>query len=294
MRGTTMQRATRTLTLAALACLLLLGACRSRPMLARGTQVTPCDTLCGRLVNGRCAESFTFEGVESSLLCFDVRSDCSNISAPRVSLTGPDGQNLPVAAETTSRGGASTTRVRDVVLMRSGTYRVTVTPTTNQDVYYTFTHALKFPGVRNQPVNLVACQDHAFTLSAPRGGLVTVQIRPHRDHCTQTQFQVNAVEDPWGGRALDPASRPPNAPAPEVRHQSDGSYFLHFVAPISGRYTVYASAKPGHEGPAFIDTCVKPPRQCARRVMHPNTQPSGFGVPAPVPPQPCVYTSPAR
>ena len=292
MRATTMRRATQALTLTMLACLLVLGACRSRTQLATGTEVTPCDTLHGRLVNGRCAQSFTFEGVESSLLSFDVVSDCSNISAPEVCLTGPDGQALPVAAQTITRGRSSKTYVRDVVLMRSGTYRVTVTPTTNQDVYYQFTHGLKFPGVRNQPVNLTACQDHTFTLSAPRGGLVTVQIRPHREHCTR--FQVNAVQDPWGGRALDPANRPPNAPPPEVRHQNDGSYFLHFVAPISGRYTVFASAKPGYEGPAFIDTCVKPPRRMARCVMHPNAQPSGFGVPAPVPEQPCVYTAPAR
>lgn len=247
-------------------------------------------------MNGRCGQSFTIEGVESSLLCLELKADCEDISAPQVALTGPDGQAIAVAAETTSQRGATLTRVSDVVLMRSGTYRVTVTPTNDDDVYYTFDYALKFPGVRNHRVNLTACNNEVFTLSAPRGGLVTVQIRPHREH--DTQFQVNAVEDPWGGRALDPASRPQGAKPPEVRHQADGSYFLHFIAPIAGRYTVYASAKPGHEGPAFIDTCVKPPRCPPRQVMHPNAQPRGYGVPAPVAPAPCApapcsYVAPA-
>jgi hypothetical protein len=256
----------------------LLAGCRSRQLATPGTSVGPCDTLQGRLPPGRCGQSFTFEGVESSLLDFDLRSDCGNVAAPQVQLFDPEGNEVPVAAQTMTAEGAATTRVRDVVLLRSGSYQVKVVPQTCEEVYYTFSHRLQFPGIQDMRLNLTSCRNQPVTISAPRGGQVTVQIRPWGSG--GARVQVNGVEDPWGGRALDPSRRLEGAPPPMVHHGDDGSYYLNFNAPIPGRYTILAAAKPGGDGPAVVSAVVRQPSSPARRVLHPNTAPDGYGVPA--------------
>ncbi len=275
-----MERAVRPMGMAvAVALLLGLGACRSRSLAVPGTAVGPCDTLEGRLPPGRCSQSFTFEGVESSLLSFDLRSDAGNIAAPDVQLFDPQGKPIPVAAQTTTAKGAATTHVEGVVLLRSGAYQVTVTPQTPcETVYYTFHHDLAFPGISDLRVNLTSCDTYPVSISAPRGGEVTVRIQPLRG--SSTRVQVNGVEDPWGGRALDPSRRLQGAPAPTVHHGDDGSYYLNFNAPIPGRYTVLAAAKPGGNGPATVSASVRPPPTTSRMVLHPDHAPDGYGVAA--------------
>jgi len=257
---------------------LTLGGCRTQQIVACGTEVATCDTIQGRLPPGRCSQSFTLEGVESSLLDFDLKSDQGNLPAPRIQLVDPQGKQVALAAQTNTAKGAATTHVRDVVLLRSGTYQVTVTPQGCEEVFYAFNYRLHFPGIRDLRVNLTSCDTYPIRVSAPRGGQVTVQITPWQGSCTKVQ--VKGVEDPWGGRALESCRRLPNAPPPQVSHGDDGSYYLNFNAPIPGRYTVLAAAKPGGEGPAVVSVVVKQPRTQKRTVIHPNRAAQGYGVPA--------------
>ncbi len=276
------QRGTGTKT--ALGAGLLLGAtllaagCRSRPIVASGTELGTADVLHGRLVGQHPTQAFTFEGVESSLLDFDLVSDRGDMAAPAARLYDPEGKEIDLAAATRTAQGAATVAVRDVVLLRSGTYQVQVTPTVPGPVYYRFDYGLRFPPVRDMRVDLKANDPYPLSVAAPRGGQVTVQITPLQG--STTLVRVDGVEDPWGGRALDPTQRLPNAPPPMIHHGDDGSYYLNFNAPIPGRYTILAAARPGHDGPALVRVDVRAPRSAAREVMHPNHPPVGYGVPA--------------
>jgi len=237
--------------------------------------VTPCDVLHGRLPQGRCSEAFTFQGVESSILEFDVVSDDGSVAAPTVAVTDPEGKPVAIAANTVTPQGAATTRVRGLVLLHSGAYTVTVTPTVPCPVYYTFDYALDFPPVDCLPVNLTSCDTYPVALAAPRGGMVTVQVTPRRG--SRTKPRIDGVEDPWGGRALDACRRLPGAPPPVVDHGRDGTYYLNFVAPASGRYTILLAAEPGGEGPALVKARVQHPAGKRRILLHPDTPPQAAG-----------------
>ena len=269
-------RALGVLALAALAAGLT--GCRTQPATLCGTEVGPCDTIHGRLPQGRCSQAFTFEGVESSLLDFSIRSDDGSVAAPQVTLTNPEGKEIALAAHTATPEGAATTRVEGVVLLRSGTYHVTVTPTVDYPVYYMFDYTLRFPPVEGMQIDLVACKPYPVTISAPRGSMVTVSIRPMRGSSTKVQFE--GIEDPWGGRALDPQRQLPGAPPPQMSHGQDGSTYLNFMAPIPGRYTILTAARPGGDGPALLDVRVRPTGGKSRQLVHPNRNPSGYGMTA--------------
>ena len=255
-----------------------LGGCRTSPQTLCGTEVGPCDTIQGRLPEGRCNQAFTFEGVESSLLDFTIKSDDGSVAAPQVTLTNPEGKKIALAAHTRTAEGAATTVVQGVVLLRSGTYHVTVTPVVEYPVYYAFNYTLRFPPVEGMQLDLVAGEPYPVTFSAPRGGMVTVSIFPLKGSCTQVQ--LDGVEDPWGGRALDRCRQIEGAPPPQIAHGRGDSTYLNFMAPIPGRYTVLAAAKPGGDGPAVLNVRVRPTSGNSRQLIHPNRNPSGYGMTA--------------
>ena len=205
-------------------------------------------------------------------------SDDGSVAAPTVTLTGPEGKEIPIASHTRTAQGAATTRIEGIVLLRSGTYHVTVSPTVCHPVFYRFDYQLRFPPIECMRLDLRSCEAHPVTVSAPRGGMVTVAIRPARGSCTQ--IQLNGVEDPWGGRALAPERQLQGAPPPQVSHGHDGSTYLNFMAPIPGRYTILTAAKPGGDGPAVLDVKVRPTGGRSRQLVHPNQNPSGYGMTA--------------
>ena len=258
---------------------LLLVACQGRRVPAVGTDVGSGDVLHGRLVQGRKAQAFTFEGVESSLLGFTLKADEANQASPDVSLIDPEGRSIDLTAHVKSPEGAATMVVEDVILLRTGTYQVTVTPPDPcQPVYWRFGHCLTFPPMEDFHITLSACSEHPIYVSAPRGGQIVVRVRP--DQGSNLVPLLKAVKDPWGGRALDPERRPAWAPEPVVSTAMDGAIFLNFVAPVPGRYTIVASARPGKEGPAIISTQVRPPPGPPREIAHPNRPPVDYGLPA--------------
>lgn len=258
---------------------LALSACRGRPVEGIGTSVASGDTLHGRLVEGRRSQSFTFEGVESSVLDFDLQADESNQASPHVALLDPEGRAVDLAPHLETAAGAATMRVRGVVLLRTGTYQVTVTPDSPcQPVYYRFSHELRFPPIDDLHVTLRPCDEQPIYVSAPRGGQVVVRVAPMRG--SSVQPLIKAVKDPWGGRTLDPARKPEWAPPAIVSTAVDGTIYLNFTAPIPGMYTVVASARPGSEGPAVVSTTVRHPPGPGHEVAHPNRAPEDFGLPA--------------
>ena len=272
-------RRRRSILIPLLAVSLLLVACQGRRVPAVGTDVGSGDVLHGRLVQGRKAQGFTFEGVESSLLSFTLKADEANQASPNVALIDPEGKTVELASHIQSPQGAATMVVEDVILLRTGTYQVTVTPDSPcQPVYWRFGHCLTYPPMEDFHTTLTACSQHPIYVSAPRGGLVVVRVRPERGSALQPLLM--AVKDPWGGRALDPERRPSWAPEPVVSTAMDGAIFLNFVAPVPGRYTILASARPGKEGPAIISTQVRPPPGPLKEIAHPNRAPVDYGMPA--------------
>lgn len=265
--------------IALLAVSFLFVGCQGRRVPAVGTDVGSGDVLHGRLVQGRKAQAFTFEGVESSLLSFTLKADRANQASPDVSLIDPEGKSVALASHVKSPEGAATMVVDDVILLRTGTYQVTVTPPNPcEPVYWRFGHCLTYPPMEDFHITLSACNDHPIYVSAPRGGHVVVRVRPEQG--SSLVPLLKAVKDPWGGRALDPERRPSWAPQPVVTTAMDGAIFLNFVAPVPGRYTIVASARPGKDGPAIISTQVRPPPGPLKDVAHPNRQAVNYGMPA--------------
>jgi hypothetical protein len=262
-----------------IAALFALSACRSRRMEAVGTRLDAGQIIEGRLPEGRTAQSFTIEGVESSLLDFRVVSDRGDLAAPAVSLLDPSGKPVDVAPHMVTPDGAATVRVSGVVLLQTGTYQVTVTPKIpNEPVYYKFHYALGFPPIEGMRATLSATEPRPIYVSAPQGGLVNIRIAPVPG--SGLVPDIRGVRDPWGGRALDPARRPPGSPPAQVSHGQDGSLYLTFAAPISGRYVILAAAEPGRGGPGQIDASVVPRGPPGAIIRHPNRAPLDYGVPS--------------
>jgi len=280
-----------------------LGGCRSRGAPeATGTNIATGDTLSGRLAPEVPAQAFTFEGVESSLLDFTLQSDELNRSAPKPILTDPHGQPIDLAMHRTSPEGAATTRYEGVILMRTGSYQLSVASTDRtSDSWYLFKHSLRFPSIVGDTARLDETATHPISFTAPYGGTVSVRIRPANR--SGLQPEVRGVVDPSGGRALDGTQTPAGVLPPQMAPTLEGGLLLVFVAPRAGRYTVLAAAKPGHGGEATIDVDVTP-ASFKRAIWHNGADPTAplpaATMPAvppaaapPMPPPPPAFPPPA-
>ena len=271
---------------ALVALAVLTGGCRSHRVESPGTHVSNGDILSGRLDPQVPREAFTFEGVESSLLDFTLQSDELNRSAPHPVLTGPDGQQVDLNGHRLTPEGAATTRYAGIILLRTGTYRLTLdSADTCNESWYLYRHALRFPSIVDERARLTACATHPISFTAPYGGTVSVRVRPANR--SPLQPDVRGVIDPLGGRALDPTATPGGVLPPQMAPTTDGGVILVFVAPRPGRYTVLAAAKPGHEGEARIDVDVNPP-SFDRAVWHPGSDPTAALGPPCI--APCIGT----
>ncbi len=261
-----------------LAVLVGLTGCRTGPSSTVGTSVGSGANIQGRLPAGRMEQAFTFEGVESSVLDFTLQADRGNISAPDVTLLDPEGKKLPVSIGQSTAAGAATMRVTGVVLTKTGTYMVRVTPTVQtEDVYYRFQHLLRFPEATPRAVHLSASDPVPVYVPAPRNALVVVRVTPRSRGVVP---QLEGVEDPWGGRALDPAEVPQGALPPRVSHSADGTLTLTFTTARPGTYAILAGARSEQEeGPAFVRVEVRASRSPAHIVRHPDVEPGEYGLP---------------
>ncbi len=261
-----------------MACAIALGACSSAPPIAQDSNVLLGDTLHGRMVPGRTHQTFTFEGVESTLLDAYVKADERGEPAPVVAIHDPSGQELDVAAASTTKAEDHEFVVRKLVLPKTGTYKVIARPRDpSKQVYYTFKHNIRWAPMPDRKAHLSASKPAPVYVAAPRRGLVVFSIKPDRGSGLVPQIQ--AVKDPWGGPALDKSQVPAGAAAPRVHHTRDGKMILTFTAPRPGMYTILAAAKPGTEGVGTLRVGVKPPPEQAREVFHNDSAASGFGVP---------------
>jgi hypothetical protein len=168
-------------------------------------------------------------------------------------------------------------RVQGIVLTKTGTYKLRVAPgVRGEAVYYRFDHRLRHPPVTPRTVRLSSKEAHPIAVSAPRNALIVVHLTPSHGG---VRPQIDGVEDPWGGRALEPALVPPGALPPRVSHGPDRTLTLTFTAATPGTYTVLAGAQAGGEGPALVRVEVRPSRRRGSVVLHPDADPGGYGLP---------------
>lgn len=264
----------------ALAVAALLGACRTQVPTTMNTHVGDSQTMVGRMAPHRAAQSFTFEGVESSLLDFTVRAGDASEAAPTIAVIDPDGTKLPVETAVGSEKGSATVSVRGLVLLKTGNYQVVATPTyACREVVYSFRHRLRYPTPAPRKAELSAENPAPLYFSAPRGGFVAVTVT--RDRGEEFIPDILAVKDPWGGPALDKSTIPCGCNPPRVSRTCDQSMTLTFTAPKPGIYTVMAGAKPGAEGTGTISVQVRKPRSAARYVYHGGSSATGYGTTSP-------------
>jgi hypothetical protein len=257
----------------------LAAGCRTAalPRAAAGTSVQLGESLHGRVheQNGE-AQCFTFEGVESSLLSFALVSDDGSVAAPVPSVTDPEGRPVDVSPYVASPHGAATMQARGIPLRRTGIYRVAVAnQVPGHPVFYRFRHDLAFPPIEDLRARLQPEEPTPVYVAAPRGGQVIVRVRPLQQGLVP---ELHAVQDPWGGRALDP-SLAPRGFLPQATRLQDGTLILTFVAPRPGVYTVLAAAKPGLAGDASVSSQVTSPGASGAKVWHTNAPCTGFGLP---------------
>ncbi len=279
----------------ALAAVATLGACRTQVPTSMRTHVGDSETMVGRMAPHRNAQTFTFEGVESSLLDFTVRAGDASEAAPTIQVMDPDGEQLPVETAVGSEKGSATVSVRGLVLTKTGNYQVVATPTYEcREALYSFKHRLRYPTPGMRKAQLSACKPAPMYFPAPRGALVAVTVT--RDRGEEFIPDILAVKDPWGGPALDKSVVPCGCNPPRVSRNCDNSMTLTFTAPKPGVYTVLAGAKPGAQGTGTLSVQVRKPRGCERYVYHGGAVASGYGNPgrqAPAPSaQPCPPTCP--
>ena len=269
----------RALNLLAALAAVGIAACSSAPPAAQDTTVRAGDVMHGRMVEGRPAQSFTFEGVESSLLDFTVHAN-QDEAAPVIAVQDPEGRDLDVAAATDSKDGDATVSVTGLVLPKTGMYRVVARPAmAGRTVYYRFKHRLRFAPPPPRKAYLSADAPNPVYVSAPRGGLIAFTITPDRG--SDVQPDVVAVKDPWGGPALDTAQVPAGALPPRVSHSHEGAMILTFTAPRPGLYTILAGAKPGTSGVGTLAVDIRQPAASERFVYHGGGVPRAYGVSGP-------------
>lgn len=270
-------RPTCAVLLAALV-LLSLGACRSAPIRTVDNRIGTGDAVQGQLVGFGSAQTFTFEGVESSLLDFALKSDAPHLAAPEVTIHDPEGNEVDVPLGIRSEADSANLQVKDLFLRRTGTYRVTVRAMTGAEpVFYRFNHRLRFPGQAPYTVRLTSDREHEAVVSIPRGGRIRFRVWPAAD--SEVKPEVVAVLDPDGERALDPSKRPRGMPRPVLDVNGQGMHVLSFSAPKPGRYTIRTRAAPGKPGVAKVAWTVQGPRRRARQVVHPNRD-APYGLPS--------------
>jgi hypothetical protein len=275
MRGTTASIGFgRGLALGALLLAVTLGGCRGRGIRnneAAGTNIGTGDMMSGRLAVQAPAQTFTFEGVESSLLDFQLVSDELNRSAPKPTLTDPAGKAVDVLSNRVSPLGAATSRYEGVILLETGTYTLTVASTDrSSDSWYIFRHRVRFPSIVGETARLDPTVTHPVSFTAPYGGTVSVRVRPSPRSTLKPD--IRGVQDPSGGLALDASQTPGGVLPPQMAPTIDGGLTLVFTAPRAGRYTVLTSAKPGTAGEALIDVDVSTPN-FDRAVWHTGGDP---------------------
>jgi hypothetical protein len=258
-------------------CLLLVTGCRATRLESAGTTVPSGDLLYGRVTPAEPVQSFTFEGVESSLLDFRLASDDGSNAAPLPTVTDPEGQPVEIGSFVKSPFGAATLKVEGVVLRKTGGYRVTVANLLPEhQVFYRFDHQVRFPPILDLKLRLNSEQATPIYVAAPRGGVVAAKITPIAG--SGLVPTMHGVMDPWGGRALD-ATQVPGGITPKASYLQDGSFVLVFVAPRPGIYTILAASKPGTPGEAMITADVTPPGRRAAAVWHTDAPAMQYGFP---------------
>jgi hypothetical protein len=300
--------ATRTLSAAALLAALATGLAACKSTVASGrrtvakvfgpgpescgaegaavaTRVQSGDTIHGHLYPDQGCQCFFFDGVESSLLDLEISTDVGNQAAPNIEISGPDGRVVGLRPELGPEGSA-VQRAKGVVLSRTGTYRVSVCKAPcDPEHYWRFTHSLSFAPPCGQAMLLSACAPQRLSFTAPEGSRVLVHVSPASKNGVVPT--VLSVQDPDGGRGLDPSAAA-GAPAPQIGRASDGSMVLDFPSSKAGRYTVLVGAEAG-EGPASATVTVTPPRRAPKNLYHggwpcpegPGGAPGGVALPVP-------------
>jgi hypothetical protein len=264
--------------------------CRSNPVRTAGTHTAAGDTVYGHLPGAAATQAFTFEGVESSILDFTIASDEGAQTAPTPALSDPEGHPVDITPFRRSALGAATARYEGIVLMRTGNYRVAAEGMDpSKPTYYRFHHDLRFPPIEGLRLRLVASDTRPVSVTAPRGGRVTVTIGPIAGSTVEPD--IRAVNDPWGGRALDASQVLPGSPPPQLVRTNDGGVILSFVAPRPGRYTILAAARPGREGDAAVSTKVLAP-EYGRKIVHPDSRDLDYGLPGEPSPRPVATPMP--
>jgi hypothetical protein len=280
---------------ACVASALVAGGCRSSlgPRDAAGTSVQLGESLHGRVhcQNGE-GQCFTIEGVESSLLSFTLASDNGSMGAPVPALSDPEGRPVDLTAYVASPYGAATMQVKGLPLRKTGIYRMTVAnQVPGYPVFYRFRYDLAFPPIEDLRLSLQPHEPSPIYVAAPRGGQVIVRVRPLDP---RTLPELHAVQDPWGGRALDPTQLPQGAALPQATRLQDGTMILSFTAPRPGVYTVMAATR-SCGGDASVSSAVTSPAACTR-VWHTNAPCTGYGLPgetsATLVPAPCAPPPP--
>jgi hypothetical protein len=299
---------------AALAALLV-GGCKSRPaILAKvigpsspscgpegaevTTRVASGDTIRGHLYPDQGCQCFFFDGVESTLLDLEISTDVGNEAAPSLAIQTPDGKDLPLRPALAPEG-SSCQRAKDIVLPRTGTYRVSICKTACQpEHYWRFSHTIRVAPPVDRQMHLTPQAPQAVSFTAPVGSRVLVRVVPEAK-CGVVPTVVS-VKDPDGGRGLD-ASATPEGRAPQIGRADDGTMLLDFPTTKAGRYTVLLASQSGTEGRATASVAIHPPREQKRKHYH-GGWPCPEGVPtkanamasAPLLPPPPTETALAR
>ena len=262
---------------------LLLAACQSRSVVTPvvDNRLHDGEILVGRVTDAGAPQEFVFEGVESSMLHFTVwpdvqsTSDSERFRAPSAQVYDPDGQALPVSTHVrTNRGGGSAFVVRDLVLTKTGPYKVVVTPSENMPPggFYRFKHGLTFPAPLPRRVYLSAEKPQPVYFSAPRRGTVTMTVCPV-GKCSCVVPEIIAVKDRNGAPALDRSRTPCGRPLPMIGRDKQGRLTMTFVATEPGTHEVLVAAKPGQPGYGVVGLMVQPCPQPNREVRHPGASP---------------------
>lgn len=246
------------------------------------TRVGSGDVIRGHLYPDQGCQCFFFEGVESTLLDFELATDVGNQAAPNVEISAPDGKVLTIRPALGPEGSACQ-RAKGIVLPRTGTYRVSICKAPCEpEHYWRFEHSVRCAPPADMSMHLTACAPQPVSFTAPYGSRVTVRVAPE-SKCGVVPTVVS-VKDPDGARALDVASVPNGPPAAKIGRSDDGTMVLDFYAVKPGRYTVLLASEAGTEGSARTTVAVMPPREHKRTLYHggwpcPEGPPSKPGAP---------------